>query len=568
MPLKLNRIKPKGGSALEVGKLIILVGPNNSGKSQTLRDIRDFIIAGSVQRLTILEALEVDLPTKPDAILEVSQRPHSNPGLTQLQGVASDLQNRGEATVPNTWIDQQFGQVHSEPVRNSLLEQLGKFWCAFLDAESRFRLAAATDSYDTRSEAPSNALQAFFSRRAEAGPEIRIAFKNTFSMDIALDWAAMKRLYLKVGPNFGTIPETLEGLDVALKDAQDLSQQGDGYKSFTGVLLALLAFPNRLLMLDEPEAFLHPAQARALGRWIAEQANKRPAQVILASHSADFLLGVISADPAATVVRLNRSDTGTAFHQVPTTTTSGLINSPLLSSQPVLDSLFHKGVVVCEGDPDRALYQTVLHQFLRAQGGEEVLLIHSNGKDAAKIPIEMLRSSRTPVCAIVDIDVLNSAEVIAGIIMALTGAPVEPQVAALRDSIATAVENAKPEDLLLALVESVSKWLELKHTDLRRARKALVTSAKIKSRWEGVKSKGVEYFEGANRQSVDELLMLLRQIGVFVVPVGELEGWMKLGIAKGGEWNRIALEQLHAGNCPPALKDFMGGVLRFLGVSK
>jgi hypothetical protein len=116
MPLKLNRIKPKGGSALEVGKLIILVGANNSGKSQTLRDIRDFIIAGSVQRLTILEALEVDLPTKPDAILEVSQRPHSNPGLTQLQGVASDLQNRGEATVPNTWIDQQFGQMHSEPV--------------------------------------------------------------------------------------------------------------------------------------------------------------------------------------------------------------------------------------------------------------------------------------------------------------------------------------------------------------------------------------------------------------------------------------------------------------------
>jgi predicted ATPase len=34
MPLKLNGMTPKGGTALEIGKLTVLVGPNNSGKSQ------------------------------------------------------------------------------------------------------------------------------------------------------------------------------------------------------------------------------------------------------------------------------------------------------------------------------------------------------------------------------------------------------------------------------------------------------------------------------------------------------------------------------------------------------
>jgi NADPH-dependent 2,4-dienoyl-CoA reductase/sulfur reductase-like enzyme len=41
VPLKLNAMTPKGGSAIELGQLTVPVGPNNAGKSQTLRDIWD-----------------------------------------------------------------------------------------------------------------------------------------------------------------------------------------------------------------------------------------------------------------------------------------------------------------------------------------------------------------------------------------------------------------------------------------------------------------------------------------------------------------------------------------------
>jgi len=44
------------------------------------------------------------------------------------------------------------------------------------------------------------------------------------------------------------------------------------------------------------------------------------------------------------------------------------------------------------------------------------------------------------------------------------------------------------------------------------------------------------------------------------------EGWLRLGIAKGVQWNRAALGQLHAGNCPNDLRDFMRGVLKALRV--
>jgi len=567
MPIRLKSLMPKNGAALALANLTVLVGPNNAGKSQTLRDIRDFITSGAAQNLIILEMLDVDLPTQVEATSELSRSPQAGAGQVSYTGVGSDLQSRQGWQVPETWLDERFKNVQDDSIRAQLLHNMGKFWCAFLDAESRFKLAAPTETYDMRTESPSNALQSFFREGTSALAGLRSSFQETFAMDIALDWAGLRRLYLKIGPKFGPIPDDRSSLDALLVNAQNLSDQGDGFKSFAGVLIALLAYPNRLLLLDEPEAFLHPAQARALGRWIASESKRRPAQLILASHSSDLLLGIISGDPSATVIRLNRTTAGTRFHQVPSSTTAGLVKSPLLSSQPVLDSLFHRGVVVCEGDPDRALYQTVLHQYLRKEGGEEVLLIHSNGKDAAKIPLEMLRNAATPVCAIVDIDVLNSAETLSDIVMAVSGVAMDVRITTLRDSIATAVEKAKQTDLLSALKEAVRQWMAVEHADLRRARKSLVTSARVKSRWDSVKSKGVDFFTGTDRDSVDELLPLLARIGVFVVPCGELEGWLKLGIAKGGQWNRAALEQLHSGSCPQDLKDFMLNVLRFLGIS-
>jgi len=479
---------------------------------------------------------------------------------------ASDFQGQDHEFAPgDNWIQQHFAQLPQPQARGQLLRNMGQYWCASLDAEGRFRLAAPVDSYDKRTEAPSNALQGFFHQGRPALEKLRNAFRTAFAMDIAIDWAAMRRLYLKIGPQFGEIPDTLTELDALLSNAQELSQQGDGYRSFAGVALAVLAFPNRLLLLDEPEAFLHPAQARALGRWIARESANRPAQIVVASHSADFLLGVISEAPAATVIRLNRGAAGTQFRVVPPPTSAGLIQSPLLSSQPVMDSLFHQGVVVCEGDPDRAIYQTVLHKFLDDRGGENVLLIHSNGKDAIKTPVAMLREAGTPACAIVDIDVLNSKQLLNDIVQALTGSPATDRMNELRNSLAQKVEQSTDEELMKELRSAVEDWQKNEHTDLRVARRALVSSARIKSSWDAVKAKGICYFADETRAQADELFALLQEVGLFVVPNGELEGWMKLGIAKGQRWNRAALERLHDGNCPDDLRAFMQKVLDFVG---
>ena len=68
-------------------------------------------------------------------------------------------------------------------------------------------------------------------------------------------------------------------------------------RSFASVILHLLApITPSILLLDEPEAFLHPPQARLLGEIIAKEKSHR-AQLFVATHSSDVLQGLMNVAP-------------------------------------------------------------------------------------------------------------------------------------------------------------------------------------------------------------------------------------------------------------------------------
>ncbi|WP_296246381.1 AAA family ATPase [uncultured Stenotrophomonas sp.] len=565
MPYRIDSIRPKHGPAIALHQLTVLVGPNNCGKSQTLRDIREFSNTGSLSRLVILEAVQVTLPTATELKSAVQIRPHKDAvGHIMVSAVKDDLQSQSSFGPQESWFDETFGPAMDSNFRQQeILRALGTCLIAYLGAEARFKLTESTAGFNTRSEAPGNALQSLFAADSAVITELRKAFKTAFGMDIGLDWGAMTRLYLRVAKDFGDIPDSREALDALMADAEELQKQGDGFRSFTGIALAMLAYPKRVILLDEPEAFLHPAQARVLGRWVAKQAALRPAQVVVATHSADFLAGLVGSGEAAKILRLNRGGLTTKFHEVPPAVTSSLIQSPLLSSQPVLDSMFHRGVVICEGDPDRAVYQTVAHRTSE-QMGEDFLFIHSNGKDAAHSPAELLRQSGTPVCVITDFDVLNSEAVLERIVEGLTGHGLDEGTRTLRQQVAAAVEAKSEQQSYEELRASVIEWLE-QSGDLRHARRSLVAAARAGSnKWDKAKKVGLAALPETEQARGHALLALLAGHGLFVVPRGSLESWLPLGVKKGSEWNRRALEQLYEGQCASDLRTFVATALSSL----
>ncbi|MGZ3471666.1 MAG: AAA family ATPase [Isosphaeraceae bacterium] len=58
-----------------------------------------------------------------------------------------------------------------------------------------------------------------------------------------------------------------------MQNYEQLDEQGDGIRSFVGIVVALLILNRGLFLIDEPEAFLHPPQAYRIGAFIAEQSS-------------------------------------------------------------------------------------------------------------------------------------------------------------------------------------------------------------------------------------------------------------------------------------------------------
>jgi ABC-type uncharacterized transport system ATPase subunit len=173
--------------------------------------------------------------------------------------------------------------------------------------------------------------------------------KRAFKREIILDFTLPQRLQLRVGDDFSTVPLDPRDARPILAKHDKLDEQGDSLRSFVGILVALLAMKRSLLLIDEPEAFLHPPQAFKIGEFLAQQANNTR-QIILATHSVDVLRGILSEKQDIAILRIDRVGNTNYFRLLDPDRLKELVNDPLLSSARVLDGLFYSGAVVVEAD--------------------------------------------------------------------------------------------------------------------------------------------------------------------------------------------------------------------------
>jgi hypothetical protein len=64
-----------------------------------------------------------------------------------------------------------------------------------------------------------------------------------------------------------------EALDF-FKRSPLITSFGDGIQAFAGLLLGVMSLHSKILLIDEPEAFLHPPAIRGLGRHYLQSPSK------------------------------------------------------------------------------------------------------------------------------------------------------------------------------------------------------------------------------------------------------------------------------------------------------
>jgi predicted ATPase len=505
----------QGANPLVLDKpaVTIFVGPNNSGKSMVLREIAEFSSQGNTHR-TILDRLKFRKHTveEIDAILDVWTDHSRNPGevdhpdhvyvkfgpwRTQIHvpGFRQTMQN------PDGDIN---GFAQSYAARHMLI----------LDGPSRIGLIAEQGRGNLKDP------QSTFARLLTDDPRrqsLRSVLFDAFGLYLGMDISEGASIHLRYGntapPNERTVEDaTLEWM----RNARPIHQWSDGMKAFTGMLLVLRAGDPKIMIIDEPEAFLHPTLAYKLGREIAKTASQGDKQVFVSTHSSQFLMGAIQSGAKVNVVRLTYQQGSATARMLSNDDIRVMMQEPLLRSANALSGVFYEGVVVTEADADRAFYQELNERLLAedsGRGAPNTLFLNANGKDSVNKIVGPLRALGIPVAAILDIDALNPE----------TNFPV----------LLEATNYPKPHDSIK--LERAGVWSDLISDDK-------------KPKSDG----GIALLNGAAKEKAENLFDRLDQYGLFVLRHGEVEHWLpRLNVPRSKKWLRNIFEAL--GSDPKAL---------------
>ena len=533
--------------------VVVLVGPNNAGKSAALRDI-----AGHIQRAPgvppqpVVVVGETLVTEGTEDEFEEWLRAHA----FTIQRPDGRYYQRPRANIRWDVLRAEWGATPGQIVRSNLFN----FMVLHAAADQRLGLLADSGPYDPTTQAPDQPMQVLFAR-----PELERALSDLafeafgIRLTLARIWGTSLRLHVGEVVEPASIPPTPEYIQ-AVTSLPPLVEQGDGVRSFMGLMLALTTAQFPVILADEPEAFLHPPQARLLGRKLATEAPAHT-QVFVATHDSDVLQGILDAEGVAvTVVRLVRDGDVNRAAVLEPERLRELWRDPLLRYSNVLEGLFHRGVVVTESDGDSRFYAAVLNVAREHRGlpPHDLLFTQSGGKQRLPTVLRALGAVQVPVAVIADFDLLESGDLLCELVTLLGGD--WDDFATDWHVVKTSIESAGSSPSLTVVREGISEVLDgaagpsLSRDDAKRIRGI----TRIDDAWRRAKQGGAAIVpQGDAAQRAQILLEALRNLGIFVVPVGELERWAPDVADHGPAWVSSALEQRKHEDPQSAVATFM-----------
>ena len=143
-----------------------------------------------------------------------------------------------------------------------------------------------------------------------------------------------------------------------------------------------------------------------------------------------------------------------------------------------------------------------------------------------------------------DIDVLNDVNIFKGIVNAfgIEWKMVEKSYNTINANLHSRKEKIVRTDFKNTVLEILdnSDTTTLSNKEI----KDITVSLKIESKWETLKKSGISALpSGDATQAFDELNEILKQAGIFIVPVGELECFVKQVGGHGPDWTNKVLEK-------------------------
>jgi len=506
----LSEITFSDGNTVELDEQekIILVGPNNSGKSQSLREIVNICQTGDTKQSLVVKDLKLNKHGNSKDLLAYLKK---NAELIQDQFRISDYQIH-ESHIP-FWDNNPYliNGLHVGSVKN-------------IAANDRLNICNQQNSISPGQQ-KSKPQHIMYDDEAVMA-RVSNLFRNAFSKDLMFDFRGGNKLPIHVGqiPKSNGVVDRV-GNDYVSKVRENplLDKQGDGIKSYAGILFETVVSERDITLIDEPEAFLHPPQMRRLGETLSSEVK---GQLIVATHSSDILRGFLEGTKGKVrILRIQRESDINVVHEAEPETIKELWEKPELRYSNALEGVFHEQTIICEDDSDCRLINSVADHINTTNdiSFKDTAYVPTGGKHGIPKVASVLRKIGVPIKAIFDMDFLSESDLVEKTVDAFGGDWTVIKILWNRvDSAVSKGVKAKSTVDIKAEIISV-----LQKADKENLPKGEVSSLMKQGKaWNEVKKFGEAAIpNGQAQQDYKDLKEALETLGIFIIPVGEIENF-------------------------------------------
>ena len=529
----INEIKFSDETILQFEKddVVVLVGPNNAGKSAALKEMLMFL-KSKANEGTVLKDISIEREGDEAELFTLLDRyaiksyDHSP---TQLYYQGFDF-GIWESDVKSNFSNYSNG-----------IGNLVSLFANSLTTEQRLQAANPAQNIKLTTQAKQHPVHYL---QEDDSLEYRFSdyFRQAFGTDLIVHRNAGSEVPLYVGekPKIASNEDRVSATYLRKLETLDLlHKQGDGMRSFVGVLLNAFVSNHSLLFIDEPEAFLHPLQARLLGKMLAKDLPSER-QLFLATHSEDFLKGLLDANiNKLKIIRIQRDGSINKINSLTSSDINNVWNDSLLRHSNVLNGLFHSKVVICESDSDCRFFSAILSSQYDGTGAvaPDILFIHCGGKHRIPTAIKALKKLNVSLKVVSDFDVLNNINPLKEIFVDLGG--VWGEVENDWKTVKTEIEQKRPEFLTADLKTEIERIFATTSDRIFPKEKVseIQRALKKSSAWTEAKEVGKAYIPSGNAtQAFERIQLKFKEKGLLIPEVGELESFVKSVGNHGPKW--------------------------------
>lgn len=551
--------------------LIVVVGPNSSGKTQLLQDLNE-IVCGRRRKLVVASAVSLNSPISFDDYLnllfEKGTIRQGAPDYILRQGFQYGTDDTGGPgnlhtnSVKGQY--EQFAKFTKQKIEGTIpeypfLRELGALSCSALFLKNRLTLMDPCPTFNSATTAPIKTLQSLYMSK-NAKVDLCSEISRVFQRAVWVDNTRNTEIVFRASDSI-TLPSAEDRLEPEVMEKyRTVETEGDGLRSYCAICATLLLEQRPLCLIDEPEMCLHPPQAHAMGRFIGTYTSDKTCTIV-ATHSSHVLRGILETKPKVHVIRLSQTGSDFQARKLSPELLEQTISKPRSRSEAILEGFLSHAVVLCEAEGDRIVYESTYRTLKDRR--LDIRFTASEGTGGFADPLRLYRALQVPAAVIADIDFLAKDSELRKVLTEL--GTIENEVNDLckcaRETvklIRASISHIDPIAIQSDLKSISQNPIDLSKNEDDKLRSTLNQISDRLYRLHDFQERGVdaippEVVQGNPptplRMEVRNLISRLQKLGLFLVPVGELESW--LGVLMKGhsredksKWAMLAAEKV------------------------